>query len=119
MSTYYAFACLKCETTGGFFSRQAWGIGNADLVASFKFYAVHAIECGAEHVRVLHEGDARNEWPNQTNDPAWLLEHKAVFPRADEWALSRAEPDGAKAVDRINAWMLSRAERRRDKEEPK
>jgi len=37
MSTYYKFQCSECKKTGGFFSRQAWGWGNADIVKNHKF----------------------------------------------------------------------------------
>lgn len=101
MSTDYKFACTKCSTTGGGFTRQMWGIGNADLVASFKFYAVHTLSCGGENIRVLNEHkDEFYDWPDQTHDVEWLRENRDVFPRASEWAM--AEEDPLTLVQRIN-----------------
>ena len=42
MSTYYYFACDRCKEYGGWFSRQAWGWGNMDIVDTFAFLANHA-----------------------------------------------------------------------------
>jgi len=57
MSTYYYFKCNKCDKIGGFFSRQAWGWGNFDIIASFKFLAKHCRDCGHEHLRIIWEHD--------------------------------------------------------------
>lgn len=42
MGTDYKFYCNKCKKTGGGFSRQAWGTGNADIIGSFRFLMKHA-----------------------------------------------------------------------------
>lgn len=41
MSTYYEFFCKECKDYGGFLSRQAWGIGNFNIIETFKFLALH------------------------------------------------------------------------------
>ena len=41
MSTCYKFFCQECKDFGGFLSRQEWGIGNFNIIETFKFLALH------------------------------------------------------------------------------
>jgi hypothetical protein len=41
MGVDYKFFCKKCDKTGGGFSSQAWGTGNADIIDSFRFIMKH------------------------------------------------------------------------------
>lgn len=56
MSTYYELRCDACDQQGGFFSRQAWGWGNANLIENHKFLMHHAA-CG--EIEILSEHDDR------------------------------------------------------------
>lgn len=109
MGTLYKFACLRCKTVGGEFTRQAGGIGNAELVGSFKFYATHAVECGAENVRVVDEDDEERcyGWPDQTDDVGWLRYRSDVFPGTDEWQVAIDHPDDLRA--QMEKRLLDRA----------
>jgi hypothetical protein len=104
MSTYYYFACDRCKEFGGFFSRQAWGWGNMDIVDTFAFLAHHA-----EHVdhyqeqlelRVISEHDAYDlqsqGWTKivtcEEGDEDRLADYErladyqvATFPHSEDW----------------------------------
>jgi len=58
MSTYYYFHCKAHRQSGGNFTRQAWGYGNADLIDTFKFVMYHVAECGPESIGVHSEYDS-------------------------------------------------------------
>ena len=79
MSTYYQLRCDSCDQQGGFFSRQAWGWGNADLIENHKFLMHHA-ECPT--LRVLREFDdeygdkaAEKRWDDAIGDPESIAHH--------------------------------------------
>ena len=57
MSTYYFIGCEKCKEIGGFYSKQAWGWGNMDIVETFKFLAFHTEKCGHENIKIISEHD--------------------------------------------------------------
>ena len=84
MSTYYYFACKKCKKLGGFFSRQAWGWGNADVIDSFQFIMKHTGSCGEEHIIILSEFVLDNYtdegYTDDTSD-----ELKQYYPRSTDW----------------------------------
>jgi len=85
MSTYYSFACKKCKKQGGFFSRKAWGWGNADIIASFRFIMKHTSECGHNNIRVLCEYDEEG-YRNDNSEE--LLNY---FPCSDDWEKKTSE----------------------------
>lgn len=89
MSTYYYFKCSNCKQTGGFFSRQMWGIGNFDIIDSFKFFAHHAVRCGTEYIGIYSEHeDKYYDWESMTdsgNRKKFLKETKDVFPLSNDW----------------------------------
>lgn len=45
MGADYKFYCNACKKTGGGFSSQAWGTGNADIIDSFRFLMKHHAYC--------------------------------------------------------------------------
>lgn len=90
MSTYYYFGCKLCKQRGGFFSHQAWGWGNFDIISSFKFLALHA-DCRiektlesalcvfSEHDDYLY--DEMNELPEED----FIAKTKGIMPRSNDW----------------------------------
>lgn len=85
MSTYYELRCDQHDEQGGFFSRQMWGWGNADVIENTKFLMAHAscraitIVCeddngyGDEAATQRwsanwRDGEARNMWPHDAWD---------------------------------------------------
>lgn len=80
MSTYYEFRCPICKKTGGFFSRQMWGWGNADVVANHKFLMKHVAECQATSVDVLSEHD---DGYGENEDAAY--KESDYWPHSDDW----------------------------------
>lgn len=96
MSTNYRLRCGACQEQGGFFSRQAWGWGNSDIIENTVFLMAHA-DC---YDKYQGEEDARFEilseydWtPSRDGEElAWIenLQNPdtvagSAFPRADEW----------------------------------
>jgi hypothetical protein len=77
MGTDYKFYCNKCEKTGGGFSRQAWGTGNADIIDSFRFLMKHTY-CGKGFDIVNFDSYCDME---EDNDPDLL----GYFPHSHEW----------------------------------
>jgi len=87
VSTYYHFVCIKCQQSGGFFSRQAWGWGNFDIIDSFKFLAHHVNECGQDQIRVgceHDEGDVK-DMTDPENREQFLRDTTQYFPCSDDW----------------------------------
>src|ERR1700757_2901469 len=96
MSTYYYFHCKKHQISGGWYSRQMWGAGNADLIDTFKFVMHHALECGPENIGMHSEYDEQAYWPT-TNSPSdgddnsgesrrqHLLDTAKIWPHSDDW----------------------------------
>jgi hypothetical protein len=90
MSTYYGFHCDKCKVTGGFLSSQAWGVGNFDIIDTFKFVMHHALECGQQNIGMHSEhDDAYEEWPtvhlSGPDREKFLEDSKAIFPSSNDW----------------------------------
>jgi hypothetical protein len=103
LSTYYYFACDRCKEYGGWFSRQAWGWGNMDIVDTFAFLANHAdhvdhYQEGLE-LRVISEHDTytlhREGWTKTVNredaddglaDYERVADYELItFPHSGDW----------------------------------
>jgi len=110
MSTYYHFVCTKCNQSGGFFSRQAWGWGNFDIIDSFKFLAKHCNECGHDGIRVGWEqdDDEREDMTEPANRARFLDETKEHFPRSDDWRFMR-QSEGESDDSCNQQWMEKEA----------
>lgn len=83
MSTYYKFVCEKCNKSGGFMSEQAWGIGNFDIISTFKFLALHK-----DHKPYLvceHDGEYDDVPEYDFVD--FLNKTKGVMPHSNDWEL--------------------------------
>lgn len=80
MSTYYKFVCEECRRSGGFFTRQAWGWGNVDIIDSFQFLMKHADECGHKSLRVASEYDDDYSLTEDKDDTL-----QDYFPRSNDW----------------------------------
>lgn len=104
MSTYYNLRCGHCKEQGGFFSRQAWGWGNSDVIENTVFLMAHA-ECFNQW---QSDDEDRLEIISEDNDKtleAYLVERLkwirnlqsentvagSAFPHGDEW---KAAKDG-------------------------
>lgn len=81
MSTYYCFTCEKCKLKGGFFSRQAWGSGNADIIDSFRFIMRHSMCCGVGFIGVDSEHGGNYEYFEEDNSEDLL----GYFPCSSDW----------------------------------
>jgi hypothetical protein len=88
VSTYYYFHCTKHRLSGGCFTRQAWGAGNADLIDTFKFVMYHVLECGPENIG-LHSEHEDDDWANISVDDDVRRQHlrdtEHIFPHSDDW----------------------------------
>lgn len=96
MGTYYGLRCNKCKEQGGFFSRQAWGWGNADIIENTVFLMAHA-ECfnkyqgeENEHLEIISEYDwgyRKDEeilwWYENLNNPDSIAAN--AFPKSKDW----------------------------------
>jgi hypothetical protein len=96
MSTYYYLRCPACKEIGGFYSRQAWGWGNANIIDTFKFLMAHTqcaytlndakviVDYGKPVIEIVSEHDEYSE----EEERKWQ-EHrkqlKDIFPRSDDW----------------------------------
>jgi hypothetical protein len=71
MSTYYNFYCTKCKKYQKdiSFTRQGWGWGNADIIATFQFLMKHTDECGHEHIKICSEYDRIIDCAKERNPP--------------------------------------------------
>jgi hypothetical protein len=94
MSTYYYFACERCREYGGFYSRQMWGWGDADIIATFRFLMHHTGHCGEDKLRVVSEHFEDTGWTHvvPADEPACddLGERNdyydiALWPRSLDW----------------------------------
>lgn len=120
MSTYYHLRCEECAEDGGFFSRQAWGWGNADIIENMVFLMQHS-DCNNEYqsdtnFRIICESvkpENAINWARTLSDP----ESRSfdAFPRASEWKIAEDgnirewwENEGrAKVVQSINDIYLA------------
>lgn len=88
MSTYYYFHCTKHKQSGGCWTRQAWGYGNADLIESFKFVMYHIRECGPESIG-MHSEHEDNEYinidSNEDSRREFLSVTADIMPRSNDW----------------------------------
>ncbi|WP_094359871.1 hypothetical protein [Mycobacterium marinum] len=91
MSTYYYFHCEKCrQLSGGCFTRQAWGYGNADLIDTFKFVMHHIRECGEQHIGMHSEyaddGRTTTSFDTEGGQRRQHLEATAdIWPYSNDW----------------------------------
>lgn len=103
MSTYYELRCDPCDEQGGFFSRQAWGWGNADVIGNTKFLMAHAT-CGSLRVLSEHDEGWAEEGPSEKWRDNWRNgEARNMWPH-DDWA------DYAKSENLWETWMRLREE---------
>lgn len=100
MSTNYKMRCGKCKEQGGYFTRQAWGWGNADVIENTVFLMAHA-DCfdryqsdEDEGFEIISEYDRRDE--NEEEMLRWIdnlqdstTRAGSAFPRADEWQVAK------------------------------
>lgn len=102
MSTYYYFHCTKHMESGGCWTRQAWGYGNADLIEAFKFVMHHVRTCGEEHIG-MHSEHNDDEYVSTVIDDdarrAFLEATRGIWPHSDDWAFVRRE-DGT-----VDGWV--------------
>ena len=87
MSTYYYMVCKECNCKGGFLSRQAWGIGNFEIISTFKFMALHR-----DHKPVLmSEHDIDGSMWDDSDAPEtsfkFLRETHGIMPRSGDWSI--------------------------------
>ena len=108
MSTNYTMRCGACKEQGGYFTRQAWGWGNADVIENTVFLMAHA-DCydryqgdEDEHLEIISEHDHRDnydeenlKWIENLQNPETVA--GSAFPRGDEWKLVQDGGD-------IRAW---------------
>lgn len=99
MSTYYCFTCDFCKLNGGFYSRQAWGSGNADLVDTYKFVMYHGLNCGTDKIRFLSEHqDDYTDRPDTNNAGEERIKHlkdtKNIFPHSNDWQFMADNKEG-------------------------
>lgn len=101
MSTNYRLRCNTCKEQGGFFSRQAWGWGNADVIENTVFLMAHA-ECGDYYqgdpddeigIRILSEHDYLDDHAEERLKWIDNLQGDTIagtaFPRASEWQAAK------------------------------
>ncbi|WP_059174003.1 hypothetical protein [Bacillus sp. FJAT-27445] len=90
MSTYYYFKCVKCKRIGGFYSRQAGGWGNFDIIDSFKFLALHTDKCGPQYIRVISEHDEDYEMDTNAEKMDFYRSQSIhYFPSSNDWEFMR------------------------------
>lgn len=97
MSTYFYFHCSEHKVSGGCWTRQAWGLGNADLIDAFKFVMYHVSECGPDSVGIHSEYDDEG-WGNTSFEKEHRRQHLEqtahIFPRSDDWEFMAQIPNG-------------------------
>lgn len=132
MSTNYKLRCGKCQEQGGYFTRQAWGWGNADIIENTVFLMAHA-DC---YDRYQGEEDEKLEVISEYDDrigdyyetAKWIenlqsSETKAgnAFPRSSEWEAAKEgnirqwwDAEKAKQTKELN-YCISKLDERRVK----
>lgn len=107
MSTYYYHHCTKCQLSGGLFTRQAWGCGNADLIDTFKFVMWHISECGPEYIG-MHSEHEDDQYSNTNCDldgghrRQHLNQTAHIFSRSNDWQFMAEAPPG---TDLEQLWL--------------
>ncbi len=81
MSTYYKFVCKECNKSGGFLSQQAWGIGNFDIIESFKFLGLHM---GHKPYMYSEHDDTQYDTPEHDKSE-FIEESKGIMPSSNDW----------------------------------
>lgn len=99
MGTDYKFYCKNCNQSGGWFSRQAWGWGNADIIKSFKFLFYHINKCGEDNLSIISEYD--NRYNNEIFLTEFIINTKGMFPRSNDWDIGKQND---KIIDMEKAW---------------
>ena len=95
MSTYYYFYCKPANLIGGFFSKQTWGWGNADIIDSFKFIMYCTDKYGPDSISIVSEDCLETLSAANVNNPTdqkerediqrFLEETKDIFPYSRDW----------------------------------
>ena len=112
MSTYYNLRCGACKEQGGFFSRQAWGWGNSNVIENTVFLMAHA-DCfnhwqsdETDALEIISEHDRRSLENYATERLKWIRNLQSestiagsAFPNAEEW--------GAAENDDIKSWWAT------------
>lgn len=95
------FKCNKCNRKGGFFSRQAWGWGNFDIIDSFKFLVFHTDNCGEKYIRVIseHSEDYEEDLNKEIID-FYKKESFGHFPSSNDWKFMRENNE--KDIETLN-----------------
>jgi hypothetical protein len=95
MSTYYYFYCKDIKIKNGFFSRQAWGWGNFDIIASFKWLCYCIENYGANSIEIISEHDQQIDESLNNGFPyiaklhlEFLIETRDIFPCSNDWNLN-------------------------------
>lgn len=88
MSTYYKFVCKECNQSGGFLSRQAWGIGNFDIIETFKFLGIHK----DHHPYLVSEYEEDYDSHNDISDSKehcekFLEDSDGIMPSSNDWKI--------------------------------
>lgn len=105
MSTYYHFKCKRCNKIGGFYTRQAWGWGNFNIIDSFKFLAFHTENCGEEYIGVISEHD--DDYEEDLNQEKLDFYNKGTinyFPSSNDWGFMR-EHNGLDIEELNSLWI--------------
>jgi hypothetical protein len=89
MGTDYYFKCDKCGDVGGWMSRQAWGIGNCDMIKNFKFCMWHTLYCGGKvfivREQTPEEESGKHYWLDKERYLEFLKQSDGIFPRSRDW----------------------------------
>ncbi|WP_316569421.1 hypothetical protein [Neobacillus sp. YIM B06451] len=105
MSTYYYFKCNKCKRIGGFYSRQAGGWGNFDIIDSFKFLALHTDMCGPKFIRVISEHEEDYEMDTNAEKMDFYRSQSInYFPGSNDWEFMKK--NSRKNFDTIHALWI-------------
>src|SRR3990167_10785271 len=91
MSTYYYFACKEHKVKGGFLSRQAWGIGNFDIIETFKFLGLHK-DCHPYLISEDEEDELENQHPSE-----FVEQTRGIMTHSNDWQL--VEENGWKDLE--------------------
>lgn len=113
MSTYYYFHCTKHQESGGCWTRQAWGYGNADLIDAYKFVMYHVAECGPESIGMHSEHEDYEYTPTGYDTEGGkrrehLEQTRHIFPRSDDWGFMAKIPEGEQYKDQWVTEELAR-----------